>query len=134
MISKEARERDRGICEAATPEWIVVQPRSQEGGPTLGHTGPSFGNTFPAATSFRAATGDPFDALSWEQHAANAAAAVTGRNRLPLYIAALDEAERERDEVADDVLSLLDAYERGYDIPNDSALRDRLRAFAAGGQ
>ncbi len=114
MISKEERERDKAICDAAGPfevedhgheEWWI----------------------YDSPGSYAARVGE----VDTPQMAAFIAAA---RARLPLYIAALDEVERERAAVADDVLTLLDAYERGYDIPNDSALRDRLRAFVAGGE
>ncbi len=122
MISKEARERDRAICEAATTDW-------REGAVEKWHL--YCAATHPERMAhervlMRANENFPYEA--------DVKAAAHCRNRLPDYIAALDEAERERAEVAADVLTLLDAYERGYDIPNDSALRDRLRAFAAGGQ
>ena len=98
MIQKDQREKDRDICEAATGGvWIAVQPRSQEGGSSLGHFGPTWADEYPAATSVRMA--GTRIRLTWEEHEANARAAVNAVNRLPSYIDAADEMERRIAEV-----------------------------------
>lgn len=82
MIPKAERDVDKAICEAATPEW-------QQGH----HVGE------PKALCSKAAPLDSLlmldkDGMAIFWHEVDAKAAVTARNRLPLYIADAEEMER----------------------------------------
>lgn len=76
--------------------WIAVQPRSQEGGPSVAHTGPTWDSSvsqaFPKRASIRMLT-DRSLIASWEQSERNADYIVAACNGLPDLVAALREAE-----------------------------------------
>lgn len=105
MIPKAERDADAAILAAATGgTWITAALPTRAASPEirLGSFGPCVDSprNMPVMVCIQApgATfGDVAMAeatTSWEQHAANAKAAVHCRNRLPAYIAALDEMER----------------------------------------
>ena len=81
-ISKEERERDKAVCEAATRDWRqghhVGEPKS----------------ICAASHPNLSLLGLDCDGMAIFARAEDAAAAVHAVNRLPVYVAALDEIEQ----------------------------------------
>jgi hypothetical protein len=88
VISKEERERDLAICDAATPEWRQGH-----------HVGEPLA-LCAAATPDESLLGLDKDDMAIFWRAEDAAAAVNCRNRLPAYIADAAEMERRIEAVA----------------------------------
>lgn len=82
LISKEERERDKAICEAATRDWRqghhVGEPKA----------------ICAASDLTSSLLGLDRDGMAIFARAEDAAAAVHAVNRLPVYVAALDEIEQ----------------------------------------
>jgi hypothetical protein len=82
-IVAEAEALDR---EGSPGPWITVCPRDQKGGPAIAHTGPTFGDKFPEATSVRLERW-PKEGITWEQHGKDARLIARYRSLAPALAA-----------------------------------------------
>ena len=104
MITKEEREKDKAICDAATPGPRIViggeEPRIDADGHTI------------AAV------------VCWDLAIENARALANAADRLPLYIDALDKI--------DERMATIEELTRGDDTPESKTVAMVLRILRGG--
>jgi hypothetical protein len=95
-MDDETRQLIEGVeqrtAKASLGPWIAVRPRDQDGGASICHTGPTWGDDFPARSSVRVAVG-PMRIYDWLQHEANADFIAHARTDLPLLCVKVREQD-----------------------------------------